>query len=121
MSASVLLAPWLDGPVRRLQVAHISRLALSLADAEGRAAFGVMFPGAVRLPYACAVASPASPAPTPSSLSVGDGVLAWGDDDDPSRTRYRVIRWWSPARPILGGSPRLAAAADPDGVRRLAT
>ena len=119
MSASVLLAPWLDGPVRRLHVAHRSRLALSLADAEGRVAFSVTFPGAVRLPYACAVASPARPAPTPSSLSVGDGVLAWGDDDT-SSTHYRVNRWWSPARPGPGSHPRLATALDPDGVRRLA-
>ncbi len=107
MAASVLLAPLLDGPRRALTVAHRSRLALQLADEHSRVVLGVMFPGAVRLPFGCAVAS--SPSAS-SSLSVGDGVLAWGDDV------YTVARWWRPARPR---HRTLGAAVDPDGVRRL--
>ena len=128
MSASVLIAPWLDGPVRPLTVAHRSRLAWSLADAEGRVAFCVMFPGAVRLPGACAVAPQAgqstpssTPMSTPSSLSVGDGLLAWGDDEDPDAVRLRVARWWRPARPDPRDHAVLADAVDPASVRRLAS
>jgi hypothetical protein len=128
MSASVLIAPWLDGPVRSLAVSHRSRLAWSLADAEGRVAFCVMFPGAVRLPGACAVApqagqsTPSSkPMSTPSSLSVGDGLLAWGDDEDPDAVRLRVARWWRPARPDPRDHAVLADDVDPASVRRLAS
>ncbi len=115
MACSVLLAPWLDGPVQRLQVVHRSRLALSLADRTGRVAFSVTFPSAVRLPYACVVASPAS---TSSSFSVGDGGLAWGDDER-SRLHYRPARWWTPARPRAVDHPRLTEAVDARAVRRL--
>ncbi|MFY9916505.1 MAG: DUF2877 domain-containing protein [Nocardioidaceae bacterium] len=104
----MLVAPLLDGPHRPLTVAHRSRLALQLADEQGRVVLGVMFPGAVRLPYGCAVASSPS---TSSSLSVGDGVLSLGDDV------YTVARWWRPSRPRHRS---LAGAVDPDGVRRLA-
>ncbi len=107
MAASVLLAPLLDGPRRPLTVVHRSRLALQLADEAGRVVLGVMFPGAVRLPFGCAVAASRRTSP---SLSVGDGVLAWGDDV------YTVARWWRPARPR---HRTLAASVDPDGVRRL--
>ncbi len=107
MAASVLVAPLLDGPHRLLRVAHRSRLALQLADEQNRVVLGVMFPGAVRLPYGCAVASSPS---TSSSLSVGDGVLAWGDDV------YTVARWWRPSRPRHRS---LAARVEPAGVRRL--
>jgi hypothetical protein len=123
MSASMLIAPWLDGPVRPLTVAHRSRLAWSLADDEGRVAFCIMFPGAVRLPGACAVAPQAgqsTPSSTPSSLSVGDGLLAWGDDEDPHAVRLRVARWWRPARPDPCDHAVLARAVDPVAVRRLA-
>jgi Protein of unknown function (DUF2877) len=121
MAASVLMARWLDGPARRLTVAHRSRLAWSLADDDRRVAFCVMFPTAVRLPCACAVAPQAGLSKTPSSLSVGDGYLAWGDDEDPDAVRLRVVRWWRPARPDPRDHAGLAHAADPVGVRRLAS
>ncbi len=106
MVASVLVAPLLDGPRRRLTVVHRSRHALQLADEQGHVVFCVMFPGAVRLPYGCAVAPSAS---TSSSLSVGDGVLTWGDDV------YTVARWWRPSRPRHRS---LAATVDADVVHR---
>lgn len=118
LTASILLAPWFDGPPRDVHVVHRSRLALSLADETGRVAFSVMFPGAVRLPYACTVAT-ATAATPPSSLSVGDGVLAWGDDET-SPVRHHVARWWSPARPAPGTFPALTEAVDDEAVRRLA-
>lgn len=107
MVASSLVAPLLDDPPQTLYVAHRSRLAVQLADASGRVVLGVTFPGAVRLPFACAVASPASAS---SSFSVGGGVLAWGDDV------YATTRWWRPARPR---HQALAAAVDDSAVRRL--
>lgn len=122
MAASELVAPWIDGPVRRLSIAHRSRLSWSLADDEGRVAFCVMFPGAVRLPSACAVAPQAGLAKTPSSLSVGDGLLAWGDDErdeEPEAMAFRVARWWRPARPDPKDHQALAPAVDPAAVRRL--
>ena len=112
MAASVLIAPWIDGPPRRLQIVHRSGSTLSLAGPDRRVAFCVMFPGAVRLPYACAVATSASARTTPSSLSVGDGVLVWGDDGrDENAVQYRVARWWKPARPRPDDHPRLRSAA----------
>jgi hypothetical protein len=122
MAASELVASWIDGPVRRLRIAHRSRLAWSLADDAGRVAFCVMFPGAVRLPSACAVAPQAGMAKTPSSLSVGDGLLAWGDDEcdgEPEAMAFRVARWWRPARPDPTDHQALAPAVDPAAVRRL--
>jgi hypothetical protein len=132
MAASILVAPVIDGPHRHLHVVHRSRFALQLADETGRVDFAVTFPGAVRLPYACAVASPVSAS---SSFSVGDGVLAWGDDlcntcTTPSTTwpgvapagptsslvTFTVARWWRPAKPRHHA---LAEAVDPAGVRRL--
>jgi hypothetical protein len=122
MAASELVAPWIDGRVRRLKITHRSRLAWSLADEAGRVAFCVMFPGAVRLPSACAVAPQAGLVKTPSSLSVGDGLLAWGDDEcdeEPEAVAFRVARWWRPARPDPKDHQALAPAVDPAAVQRL--
>lgn len=118
MAASVLLAPWLDGPAQPLHVVHRSRLALTVADGSGRVAFSVMFPGAVRLPYACAVAPRAGTGSTSSPLSVGDGVLAWSNDGH-AQVRHRVTRWWTPARPRPEHHPTLQRAVDEAAVRRL--
>jgi hypothetical protein len=110
-AASVLAAPLIDGPQRRLVVAHASRYAWQLADEDGRVATSVIFPGAVRLPSAIAV--PAMPA-TPSSVSVGDGAVTIG------RQTLKVARWWRPARPrtpLLRG--RVAASAVRGLARRL--
>lgn len=115
MVASLLLAPWLDGPTRSLHVVHRSRLSLSLAEDSGRVAFSVMFPAAVRLPYACVVASRAG---SSSSFSVGGGVLAWGEDEA-SSVQYRTTRWWQPARPAPVDHPGLGEAVDTAAVHRL--
>ncbi len=93
MSASVLLAPLLDGPVRRLHTAYQSRYAAQIADDSGRVVFSVIHPDAVRLPFACSITAPVSVSP---SISVGDGSLTWGND------LYTVARWWQPARPRFG-------------------
>ncbi|MEP6665035.1 MAG: hypothetical protein ABJA81_01190, partial [Nocardioidaceae bacterium] len=93
MSASVLLAPLLDGPVQHLHTAYQSRYAAQLADDSGRVIFSVMYPGAIRLPLACSIPTPVSVSP---SVSVGDGSLVWGDDV------FTVARWWLPARPRFG-------------------
>lgn len=107
MVASSLASPLLDGSPQTLHVAHRSRLAVQLADATGRVVLGVTFPGAVRLPFACAVAPPAGAS---SSFSVGGGVLAWGDNV------YAATRWWRPPRPR---HQALAPAVDDSAVRRL--
>jgi hypothetical protein len=110
MTASTVVAPLLDGPVRPLTLAHRSRHASQLADEQGRVVLAVTFPGAVRLPYACAVTSSSG---APSSFSVGNGALVCGEDT------YTVARWWRPARPRPEGHQGLAAAVDLSGVHRL--
>lgn len=109
MSASSLLAPLIDGPARPLHVLHRGRLAAQLCDETGRVVACVTLPGAVRLPYACAVTSPAVAS---ASFLVGDGILTWGDDT------FSVSRWWRPARPR---HQRLRAALDPGAAATFTT
>ena len=90
--ASALLAPSIDGPRRRLFVAHRSRLATALSDDSGRVVMTLLLPGAIRLPTGCLVGGAlGSAAPT----AVGDGAVVWGS------MRLPVTRWWRPARPQL--------------------
>lgn len=104
VTASVLCAPLVDGPVQQLQVAHRSRWAWQLVDARGRAVCSVMIPGAVRLPHAVVVPSLRSAS---SPISVGGGFLGWHG------SRVRIARWWRPARPHL---PALLAQLDSSAV-----
>ena len=122
MSASVLIAPWLDGPARPLTVVHRSRLAWQLADRRGRVAFCVMIPGAVRLPHAVRrpVHRPDASRHRRRSRSETD---SWpGAATSPDAVRLRVARWWRPARPRSAATmPALADAVDAAAVRRLAS
>jgi hypothetical protein len=90
VAASVLTAPLIDGPVRRLQVIYASRYAWQLADEDGRVTSCVMLPGSIRLPSGIALATTCA---APSSVSVGDGAVVIAGQAS------RVSRWWRPARP----------------------
>jgi hypothetical protein len=90
VAASMLTAPLVDGPARRLHVVHASRFAWQLAGDDDLVLTCVMLPGAVRLPSGIALATTAA---TPSSVSVGDGVVEVDGRPLP------VTRWWRPARP----------------------
>lgn len=92
ITASLVCAPLIDGPVQPLQVAHRARESWQLVDQRGMAVCCVITPRAVRLPNAFVVDSLPRGA---SPISVGGGSLGWGG------SRVRIARWWRPARPHL--------------------
>jgi hypothetical protein len=108
VSASVLLAPLVDGPRQELHVAHRGPRSCQLADAAGKVVACVIVPGSVRLPHAVVV--PFLPR-EPSSVSVGDG--SWGWDG----FHASVSRWWAPSRP---DERRLQARVDAQSAARFA-
>jgi Protein of unknown function (DUF2877) len=91
-AASAALAPLVDGPPRRLAVAHGSAAVWQLADASGRVVACLLSPRSLRLPHGIVVSSPL-PDGRPVSVELGAGRLRVGDDE------HRVARWWRPAKP----------------------
>jgi hypothetical protein len=108
-SASVLLVPMIDGPVRDLHISHRGRIACQLADDEGTVVACVITRDSIRLPHAVVV--PSFPRGSPL-VSVGDGTLGWDG------SRVSVSRWWSPRRPDL---PELRSLIDESAVARFST
>jgi hypothetical protein len=98
-----------DGPLQVLEVVHRSSGAWQLADASGRIAACLVTRDAIRLPNSAVVTSLPGPA---SHVVVGAGSWSVGG------SRFKVIRWWSPARPWL---PGLASLVDDRAAAEMTT
>lgn len=100
-AASMLLAGLLDGPPVRLREEARTRVSVHYGTPDPRVpVLCVCLPAAVRLPASLVTTT----LPGPGPLQVGLGGLAG------EQLRWRITRWWRPARPERLPRPDLGPA-----------